>query len=162
MPFCCFYCQLSTYFTPFFSVSIADFEQLNVNCGQLCCTQLFWSLFQTFFDKKIVFLHFRNQKFTKSNLSQCIQNSVKYLRQSLLKKQLTTENYELFLRKSSTQTFDRVLNTHLPEEFSGDCTKILGIFFPKLQCPYNNLIIVQNQIVFRWFIYKYVSNEPLI
>ena len=30
--FWCFYCQLSTYITPFFSVSIVDFEQVNVSC----------------------------------------------------------------------------------------------------------------------------------
>ena len=29
--FCCFYCQLWTYFTPFSSVFIIDFEQVNVS-----------------------------------------------------------------------------------------------------------------------------------
>ena len=31
MSFWCFYCSLRTYFTPFFSVSIVDFEQVNVS-----------------------------------------------------------------------------------------------------------------------------------
>ena len=43
MLFCCFYCLLWTYFTPFFSVFIVDFEQVNVTWEGIHLFKVRWN-----------------------------------------------------------------------------------------------------------------------
>ena len=94
-------------FYAFFSVSIIRFEQVIL---------LVWQKMKGYTQASLIHTMQRN-----------IWNSLKHLRWSMLRKQLTAFSRQLFLQGAPSQMFDRVLNT--PQLDINNFTKVMEIYY---------------------------------
>ena len=94
-------------FYAFFSVSIIRFEQVIL---------LVWQKMKGYTQASLI-----------HTMQRSIWNSLKHLRWSMLRKQLTAFSRQLFLQGAPSQMFDRVLNT--PQLDINNFTKVMEIYY---------------------------------